>query len=212
MTEHETARLNMVENQLRPNRIADQRVLDAMAAVPRERFLPERLRGVAYADEDIPLGAGRFLIEPLALAKMVQAATVQHSDKALVAGDATGYSAAIMCRLAGKVHLLLPAGTAPGEGLAGVPGVQVHSGETLRGLPELAPFDVILLVGALDQAPHDLLHQLADGGRLATVIDDRRAGRVTIFRRVGDAFGRTTPFEAGVPRLPDLPTVQAFEF
>ena len=100
---------------------------------------------------------GRFLIEPLALAKLIQAATVQHSDKALVAGDATGYAAAVMCRLAGKVHLLLPAGAEPGEGLAGVPGVQVHQGETLRGLPEQAPFDVVLLVGALDQAPQALL-------------------------------------------------------
>ena len=190
----------MVENQLRPNRIADQRVLDAMAAVPRERFLPERLRGVAYADEDIPLGAGRFLIEPLALAKMVQAATVQHSDKALVAGDATGYSATIMCRAAGKVHLLLPAGTEPGEGLAGVPGVQFHSGETLRGLPELAPFDVILLVGALDQAPQDLLHQLADGGRLATVIDDQA-------RRPGDDLPLAATRSAALP--PSRPACRA---
>jgi protein-L-isoaspartate(D-aspartate) O-methyltransferase len=214
MTDYEIARLNMVENQLRPNRIQDPRVLQAMADVPRERFLPERLRGVAYADEDIPLGGGRFLIEPLALAKLIQAATVQHSDKALVAGDATGYAAAVMARLAGKVHLLLPAGSEPPqtEGLREAAEVQVHTGETLRGLPELAPFDVILLTGAVDRAPQELLHQLADGGRLATVIDERRNGRVTIFRRVGDAFGRTTPFEAGVPRLPDLPAVQAFEF
>src|SRR5690348_5015098 len=105
MTDYEIARLNMVENQLRPNRIQDPRVLQAMADVPRERFLPERIRGVAYADEDIPLGGGRFLIEPLALAKLVQAATVRPHDVALVAGDATGYAAAVMARLAGKVHL-----------------------------------------------------------------------------------------------------------
>src|ERR671927_65278 len=107
MTDYEIARLNMVENQLRPNRIQDPRVLQAMADVP------------------------------------------------LVAGDATGYAAAVMARLAGKVHLLLPAGSEPpqAEGLREAAEVQVHTGETLRGLPELAPFDVILLTGAVDRAP-----------------------------------------------------------
>ena len=91
--EYARARLNMVNNQLRPSRVDDPRVLDAMAHVPRERFLPKALRGVAYADEDLPLPGGAWLIEPLVLARLVQAAEVSPADVVLVVGCTTGYAA-----------------------------------------------------------------------------------------------------------------------
>ena len=106
------ARSNMVSNQLRPNRVDDPAVLDAMADVPRERFLPKALRGVAYADEDLPLPNGHWLIEPLVLARLIQAAEIQPSDVVLVIGCATGYAGAVLARLAATVIVLAPAATA----------------------------------------------------------------------------------------------------
>ncbi len=217
MSDQEAARRRMVENQLRPNRIAEPRLLEAMGALPRELFVPKPLRGVAYADEDIPLGRDRFLIEPLALAKLVQAARVRPEDVALVIGDATGYAGAVVSRLAATVFLLLPATVPAGpvEALLnelGCENVVIQQGEVLRGLPEQAPFDVILLMGSVEAVPETLQAQLAEGGRLSTVVQERRNGRVTVVQRVGAAFGRATPFDAGVPPLPDLPRTPAFEF
>lgn len=217
MNEHETARLNMVENQLRPNRISEPRLLAAMSSLPRELFLPKPLRGVAYADEDIPLGGGRFLVEPLALAKLAQAATIGPRDVALVIGDATGYAGAVASRLAATVFLLQPEGTdaAPIERLLneiGCENVVIQHGEAGRGLPDQGPFDVILLVGSVREPPQALLDQLAEGGRLVTIVEERRDGRVTVCKRVGSAFGRISPFDAWAPRLPDLQAEPAFEF
>ncbi len=116
--EYARARLNMVNNQLRPNRVDDPRVLDAMAHVPRERFLPKALRGVAYADEDLPLPGGAWLIEPLVLARLIQAAEVRPTDVVLVVGCTTGYAGAVLARLAGTVILVEPpAAAAPVEAL-----------------------------------------------------------------------------------------------
>src|SRR5688500_16658598 len=99
MTDYALARANMVENQLRPNRIDDTRVLEAMGEIPREAFVPKALRGCAYGDEDLALEQGRFLIEPLALAKLLQAAEPRPENVALVVGDLTGYAAAVLSRL-----------------------------------------------------------------------------------------------------------------
>src|SRR5215207_9058587 len=113
MIDYAVTRANMVENQLRPNRIDEPSLLRVMSAIPRERFVPESLRSCAYGDEDLPLGGGRFLIEPLALAKLLQTAEARPQDVVLVLGDCTGYVAAILSRLAGSVFVLLP----PGEAL-----------------------------------------------------------------------------------------------
>ena len=109
------ARLNMVNNQLRPNRVDDPNVLDAMAEIPRERFLPKALRGVAYADEDLPLPDGGWLIEPLVLARLIQAAGVREADVVLVVGCSTGYAGVVLARLAATVILVEPAGGGAGR-------------------------------------------------------------------------------------------------
>jgi protein-L-isoaspartate(D-aspartate) O-methyltransferase len=100
MTDYTHARLNMVENQLRPSEVTDSRVLDAMREVPRELFLPKHLRGIAYADEDIVVPGDGHLMEPLVFARMLQAAEIKPEDVALVIGCGTGYSAAVVARLA----------------------------------------------------------------------------------------------------------------
>src|SRR5918992_5042454 len=110
------ARSNMVQNQLRPNRVDDPNVLSAMAEVPRERFLPKALRSVAYADEDLPLPDGSWLIEPRVLARLIQAADVRPSDVVLVIGCTTGYAGAVLSRLAGAVILVEPSSAGQGGG------------------------------------------------------------------------------------------------
>ena len=201
------ARRRMVENQLKPNRITDPRLLAAMGAVPRERVVPPTLRNVAYVDEDLPLGDGRFLIEPLALAKLIQAARIGPEEVALVIGDATGYAAAVVARLAGTVILLV--GEAQ-EAAAldrllpevGADNLVVQVGDPRDGLPSQAPFDVILVVGAVRAVPRSLLDQLAPGGRLVTVLADGRPGEVTVFERTPHGVGRRVVDDAMVPELP----------
>ena len=216
MSDYETARNNMVENQLRPSRIFNTRLLDAMGTLPRELFVPKPLRGVAYADEDIPLAGGGFLVEPLALAKLIQAAEIGPQNVALVIGDGTGYAGAVVSRLAATVFLLLPPAAPSGEverllNELGCENVVIQHGLPAQGLPDQAPFDVVLLVGSVDRVPPALMEQLAQHGRLVTVVEERHSGRVTVCERVGKAYGRAVPFDAHLPRLPGLPVAQPFE-
>jgi protein-L-isoaspartate(D-aspartate) O-methyltransferase len=217
MIDHAVARANMVENQLRPNRIDDPRVLEAMGSVPRELFVPSALRGCAYGDEDLDLGQGRFLIEPLALAKLLQAAEPRPEDVALVVGDALGYAAGVVSRLTATVFQLVPpdTATAPIEALLGEIGcdnVVLQSGDADAGYPAQAPYDLILLAGSVPAVPQALLEQLAEGGRLAAVVEHGRSGKVTIARKVNGAVGRLTPFDAQVSRLPGLRVETGFQF
>jgi protein-L-isoaspartate(D-aspartate) O-methyltransferase len=217
MTDYAAARRTMVEYQLRPSRIEDPRVLDAMESIPRELFVPAALRGVAYSDEDIALGNGRHLIEPQALAKMLQAATVGPDDVALVLGCDTGYTAAVLGRLAATVFLLQGDG---GEGAGvdqligdlGVENVVVQKGDPSEGLPSQAPFDVILLAGSVRIIPRNLLGQLGEGGRLIAVVRETHGGKVTLCRNVHGAIGRITPFDADVPELVALRPSPSFVF
>lgn len=216
--EYARARVNMVENQLRPNRIDDPRLLGAMLEVPRERFVPKLLRGVAYADEDLMFPDGRFLIEPLALARLVQTAGVRPDDVVLLVGCSTGYAAAVLARLAGTVILIEPNQTIAGQieslldGL-GVDNVVVTaSDDPLAGEPAQAPFDVILLAGALDAVPQTLLDQLGEGGRLVAVVDHGRVGKGTLFTRLHGVVGKKVVFDAQIPPLPGVARRAEFAF
>ncbi len=217
MEDHAEARRRMVDNQLKPNRITDRRVLAAMGAVPRELFVPPALRGAAYVDEDLPLGDGRFLIEPLALAKLLQAARVAPHDVALVIGDSTGYVGAVLARLAATVILLATSRDEAAEldaklAQTGADNAVVQVGVPREGLPSQAPFDVILIVGAVREVPEALLRQLTDGGRLVAVMCDGRPGEVTLFTRIGDSFGRVAVDDALIPELPALRPPPRFTF
>lgn len=217
MLDYAVARANMVENQLKPSRIDDPRVLQAMGEIPRELFVPKALRGVAYADEDLDLGGGRFLLEPLGLGKLLQAAEPRSTDVALVIGDITGYAAAVLSRLAATAFLLLPSGVAsePVETVLnglGCDNVVLQSGDIAAGLPAQAPFDLILLAGAVPAIPPALLDQLGDQGRLAAVVEHGHSGKVTVARKVNGAIGRLTPFDARLPRLHGLSGEPGFRF
>jgi protein-L-isoaspartate(D-aspartate) O-methyltransferase len=217
MIDHAVARANMVENQLRPSRIDDPRLLKAMGEVPRELFVPEALAGCAYGDEDLALGGGLHLIEPLAFAKLAQTGAATAGDVVLVVGDVTGYATAVLSQLAGSVFSLVsePVLVEPIRRRLAVTGGEnavVEAGSIDQGLPQHAPFDLVVLIGSVPEIPRTLSAQLGDGGRLVAVVEHGRSGRVTLLRKVHGAVGRVTPFDAQIHRLPGLVAAPAFSF
>lgn len=217
MTDYARARANMVENQLRPSRIDNPRLLAAMGEIPREAFCPPALRGAAYGDDDLDLGGGRHLMEPLALAKLIQAAAPQPGDVALVIGCDTGYCAAVLSRMVATLFLLVQeGGQAPAieELLAelGCDNVVLQAGDPRGGLAAQAPFDIVLLAGSVERVPQSLIDQLGEGGRLVAVVNHGRVGKVTVFHKLGGAIGNTTPVDAAVPPLAGLQPEPAFSF
>ncbi len=212
------ARASMVKSQIRPNRVDDEFVLAALSATPREAFLPKALHGICYVDEDLPLGDGRFMMEPLVLARLLQAAAVQPDDVALVIGCSTGYSAAVLSRMAGAVVALEsdPAlAKRAGEIISRleIDTVAVVEGDPHAGYPKQAPFDVILFDGAIDRIPPAVAGQLADGGRLVAVVRDGKGlGRGTVMRNIDGVKGTREIFDANIPFLPGFEPDTAFEF
>jgi protein-L-isoaspartate(D-aspartate) O-methyltransferase len=217
MSDYATARENMVENQLRPSGVDEPSVLAAFREVPREIFVPARLRPVAYQDEDIDLGGGRHLIEPLVLGRLLQASRPMGGEVALVVGCDTGYAAAMLSKLVATVFLLVPDADAvqPIEARFdefGFDNIVVQVGRAADGLAKQAPFNLILLAGSVTEAPPSLLEQLDEGGRLAAVVQPGRAGKVTVLTRVGSAFGRLQPFDAYTLPIPELVAEESFRF
>ena len=216
MTDYADRRYLMVENQLRPNAIEDTAVLAAMGSVPRERFVPDALKGVAYGDEDIDLGGGRHLVEPLVLGKMLQHAGSTPNDRALVVGCATGYCAAVLAKMVKSVVFVTRDRLAETNRLfdaLGYTNIVSVAGSARDGDGQHAPFDLILIGGAVYEIPDKLLGQLADGGRLVTVRSEkRRMGKVTVVTRVGDGFGTITPYDAACPLVPELIPAPSFTF
>jgi protein-L-isoaspartate(D-aspartate) O-methyltransferase len=215
--DYASARRNMVESQLRPNKVADPALLDALASVPRELFVPEPLRGVAYVDEDIPLGRARFLMEPMILGRLLELAAVRPSDAALVVGAGLGYSAAVLARIAGRVVALegdrdLAQPAAQMLQTLGLSNVALVEGPLAEGAPRQAPFDVILFDGAVDRVPPAILDQLAEDGRLVVVVRSAGIGRATLMTRQAGIMASRVAFDAAVPCLPGFEPAPAFVF
>ncbi|WP_184042729.1 protein-L-isoaspartate O-methyltransferase family protein [Roseospira visakhapatnamensis] len=216
--EFEKARFNMVENQIRANRVTDPVVLEAMGKLPRELFVPKTLRGIAYVDEDLPLDDGRYLMEPMVLARMIQAAAVRETDVVLDVGCATGYSSAVLAGMASTV-----VGLEQDEDLAtratrtltdlGIDNAVVVTGPLPDGYARQAPYDVILIGGAVPAVPDHLRRQLADGGRLVAVVGDGGwDSKVTVVERHGDAYGQRVLYDAATPVLPGFEKDEVFVF
>ena len=192
MSDFTAARQKMVDGQVRPSDVTDLRIIDAMLAVPREEYVPAGLRPMAYLDLDLDIGAGetgRFLIKPVVLAKMLQAAELKASDRILVVGCPSGYSAAVIGKIAGSVTN------------AGVEG-NAASG----------PYDVIVLAGATEIAPTGLYGQLAPGGRLLGVFAQNKPQRATMVTHSHDDFGTRPLFDAVAPVLPGFERKAEFVF
>jgi protein-L-isoaspartate(D-aspartate) O-methyltransferase len=212
------ARRRMINSQIRPNRVSDARVLAAMGEVPREVFVPEPLRGVAYVDEDIEIGERRYLMEPLALARLLQGAELEPSDVALDIGCGTGYTAAVLSHLVSTVVAIEcdeEIAKRANENLIelAIDNAAVVEGPLAHGYPEHAPYDVIFLSGAAAFLPPGLIGQLAEGGRLVGVFRGADGvGRASMVVRQGDLSATRELFNAATPLLPGFETEPEFAF
>ena len=216
MTEQnfEQMRRAMVASQLRTTGVDDPRVLAAMGAVPRERFVPADRAVIAYADAVLPLAAGRGLNSPMALGKLLTEAAPRPEDRALVVGAATGYAAAVLARLVASVVAVEeePALAAMAKGLLAGDKVKLVAGPLAKGHKAGAPYDLILIDGAVEQIPQALIDQLADGGRLAAGLIERGVQRLALGQRAGDGFGMVAFADAASAVLPGFAKPQGFSF
>ena len=225
------ARQKMVDGQVRPSDVTDSRIIDAMLAVPREAFVPLGQQAMAYLDLDLDVSAGlsktgpsetglsekRYLIKPVVTAKMLQAAEIRDTDNVLVVGCATGYSAAIVAKLAAKVtategDVSLAAKAKDVLAGLGFANVTVRAAPAAEGDAANAPYDVIMLNGATEVAPAGLYRQLKDGGRLVGVFAMMKPQRATVVTHSHGDFGTRALFDAAVPVLPGLGRLPAFIF
>lgn len=219
MSKFEIARRNMIDGQIRPNKVTEDRLIAAMARLPRELFVPAAARAFAYVDEDIDIGGGRYLMEPMVLARLLQAAAITPNEVVLEIGSGSGYGLAVLASLGNTAvgieqdEALVKAATAT-LAEAGIDNTAVIEGDLKRGYPTQAPYPVIVFAGAVDQVPVEIHQQLSDGGRLLAVINStgQGTGQATLIRRHGHHFARTDLFDAATPYLPGFAPAPAFVF
>ncbi len=210
----EPMRRAMVASQLRTTGVNDPRVIAAMGEVARERFVPAARAALAYADATVPLADGRALNPPMALGRLLTEAQLEGHERALVIGAGTGYAAAVLARLVGSVVALEEdaalAATAR-ETLAGT-GVTLVEGPLSAGWAAAAPYDFILIDGAVDFVPPAIVGQAAEGARIGLALLDRGVTRLAMGRVVGGAFGLSTFADAAVAILPGFEQPRNFVF
>ena len=218
MTSYEAARLKMVENQLRPNKVTDERVIGAFLRLRRELFVPDRLRGVAYLDDDLPLGGGRHLMQPMVAARLLQALDPQPRDTVLVVGAGVGYEAALLALLARNVVALEDDPELARIGRSAmvehrIAAVSFVEEPSRFGHRQRAPYDLILFGGAVAEVPSEVAAQLAEGGRMAVVLRQQSGmGRAALATRTGEVLAQRIIFDAATPLLPGFGDKPGFVF
>ena len=219
MVDYALARLNMVESQIRTNKVTDPALIAAFDTVPREIFVPKARRGIAYVDEAIEVGGGRYMLEPMLLARLLQAAAPQAEDTALDVACGTGYATVILSHLVSMVvgieqnEALVETGNANLAALE-IDNAAIISGSLDQGYAKQAPYNVILIDGGVGSIPQTLFDHLADGGRLVTVEGGSRThpGEAVIYRKQGGRIGRRILFDAGTPMLSGFQREAGFVF
>ena len=216
MPDFHSQRLNMVESQVRTNDVTDVRILEAMREIPRERFVPSAKRALAYADAAIEVVPGRSMLDPRTFSKLAQLAEIAPTDRILDVGSASGYSAAVLARLAVRVigleedaELMRIATDALGSWGKNV---QLVQGQLAKGYPAEAPYDVIFLNGSVEVVPQALQAQLAAGGRLVAIVQTGALGQATLFLQETGRIGARVDFDAAAPSLPGFRKPREFVF
>jgi protein-L-isoaspartate(D-aspartate) O-methyltransferase len=209
------AREKMVASQIRTSEVTDPLVVEVMGEVPREKFVPADKQGFAYLDEDLAIGNGRYLMEPMIVARLVQLADLEKSDSVLVIGASSGYLAAVSARMAASVIALecdpdLADRAAKTFAGLGVENVKVVVGNLQSGWT--GPFDAIIVDGAVEEVPDEFRNQLKDGGRLVCVVRKGPVGRATLITRAGESYSSRQEFDAMTPCIPGFETQQKFVF
>ena len=211
----------MVDGQVRTNDVTDHRIIDAMMTVPREAFVPEELRALAYLDRDLDVGGDgdvrRYLLAPQITGKLLQAAEIAAGDNVLIVGCATGYLAALAAPLGARITATESAQALVSRAQAilaelAIGNVTVKAAAPAEGDPAGAPFDVIILNGATEIAPESLFGQLGEGGRLVGVFAKTHPARAMIVTRSHGDLGNRVLFDAAAPVLPGLNRVPGFVF
>ena len=220
MGDYARARTHMVDNQLRTNDVTDHGLIDAVTAVPRERFMSASRRPVAYSDQDIPVTVGettRYLMKPHVLGKLIQLAAVRSSDVVLCVGCSTGYSVAVLSHLAASV-----VGVETDEATVsaasdllielGIDNAAIVTGDLVTGAASEGPYDVILIDGAVEDLPDALVAQLKDGGRIVVIEGTGGAGMARVHVRSGDAVSARFGFNASAHVIPGFEKAKTFVF
>lgn len=214
----EKARFNMIEQQIRPWDVLDGDVLQLLSEVKREDFVPLAHKILAFADMEIPLGHGQFMLPPRVEARMLQDAAIQKTEKVLEIGSGSGYMAALLAHQAQRVISLeinpeLAKMARENLQKAGVFNAEVRQFDGAKGTPAESPFDVIVLSGSVAVVPSALLAQLKVGGRLVAIVGDEPVMRATVVTRSSDtAYTTTQPWDTVAPRLQNFPEPERFTF
>jgi len=219
MADFSTARRMMVDGQIRTSDVTDLRIISAFQSVPRERFVAPSQTALAYLDLDAPVAdrSARRMLKPMVLAKLIQALKIEESDRVLIVGSATGYSAAILASLAGSVVALEEDAELAGQAAKLMPAlgfanVEVARGQLTAGWAAGAPYNAILFDGAIEVLPDSFRGQLKDGGRLVCVRGSKPPAKALLYRHIeGELSGRPI-FDATAALLPGFAEKPAFVF
>ncbi len=213
------ARKIMLECQIRPNKVIDERVLSAFSEIPRELFVQKSMRDIAYIDEDLPLSNGRYLMEPMILARLIQSLELSVSDNVMIIGVGTGYSAAIISQIVASVIGIESRANLIQKAESNLTSLDITNAVLFKerlqdGYSKEAPYNAILIDGGVSFIPDNILNQLANDGRLVSIYRSKAetAGEASLWMRAARKFSRTCLFNAQVPTLEEFKLKQEFSF